>query len=121
MKFNIISRGGGRQVSSTGLAADYESGLKDTVYVPKGETIDVIAKYDDFASNTNPFMFHCHMLQHDDGGMMGQFVVVKNSIEDLVVSSFPRNGPNNKINLVFKSKVGTTYNLHYSADLTTGS
>ena len=22
-------------------------------------------------------MFHCHLLQHEDNGMMGQFVVVK--------------------------------------------
>ena len=121
IKFNIIARSGGTQVSSTGLAATYESGWKDTIYVPKGETVDVIAKYDDFASNTNPFMFHCHMLQHEDGGMMGQFVVVNNAIDDLAVSSFTRTGPNSDISLVFKSTVGTTYNLQYSPDLTTGS
>jgi FtsP/CotA-like multicopper oxidase with cupredoxin domain len=23
-----------------------------------------------------PYMFHCHILQHEDRGMMGQFVVV---------------------------------------------
>ena len=121
IKFNIIARSGGTQVSSTGLAATYESGWKDTIYVPKGETVDVIAKYDDFASNTNPFMFHCHMLQHEDGGMMGQFVVVNNAIEDLAISSFTRTGANSDISLVFKSTVGTTYNLQYSPDLTTGS
>jgi FtsP/CotA-like multicopper oxidase with cupredoxin domain len=24
-----------------------------------------------------PYMFHCHILQHEDRGMMGQFVVVE--------------------------------------------
>lgn len=121
IKFNIIARSGGTEVSSTGSAASYEAGWKDTFYLPKGESVQVIAKYDDFASNTNPFMFHCHMLQHEDGGMMGQFVVVNNAVEDLAVSSFTRTGANSDISLHFKSTVGTTYTLQYSADMTTGS
>ena len=121
IKFNIIARSGGTQVSSTGLAATYESGWKDTLYVPKGETVDVIAKYDDFASNTNPFMFHCHFLQHEDGGMMGQFLVVNSAVEDLAIASFTRTGANSDIALQFKSTVGTTYTLQYSTDMTTAS
>ena len=121
IRFNIVARSGGTQVSSAGLAASYESGWKDTLYVPKGETVDVIAKYDDFASNTNPFMFHCHFLQHEDGGMMGQFVVVNNAVEDLAVASFTRTGNNSDISLQFKSTVGTTYTLQYSPNMTTGS
>ena len=121
IKFNIISRTGGTQVTSTGLAAPYESGWKDTVYIPKGETVSVIAKYDDFASNTNPFMFHCHFLNHEDGGMMGQFLVRNNAVEDLAIASFTRTGANSEISLQFKSTVGTTYILQYSSDMTTGS
>jgi len=120
VKFNIIARTG-TQVSSNGLAAPYESGWKDTVYVPKGESVTFIAKFDDFASNTNPFMFHCHFLNHEDGGMMGQFVVVNNTIEDLAVASTTLTGANNTIVLQFKSTPGTTYTLQYSPDLTTGS
>ena len=26
---------------------------------------------------TTPYMFHCHILRHEDSGMMGQFVVVE--------------------------------------------
>jgi len=121
IKFNIIARTGGTQVTSTGLAAPYESGWKDTVYIPKGETVSVIAKYDDFASNTNPFMFHCHFLNHEDGGMMGQFLVVNNKVEDLAIASFTRTGSSNLISLDFKATAGTTYTLQYSTDLTTGS
>ena len=119
IKFNIISRSGGTQVSSNGLPAPYESGWKDTVYIPKGETVSVIAKYDDFASNTNPFMFHCHFLNHEDGGMMGQFRVVNNAVEDLAIASFTRYGSENLINLNFKATPGTTYTLQYSVDLGT--
>ena len=69
IQFKIISR-------SSGTVANYESGWKDTVYVPLGETVTVIAKFDDFSSTVNPFMYHCHFSNHEDGGMMGQFLVV---------------------------------------------
>ena len=119
IKFKIVLRSGGTQVSSNGQAANYESGWKDTVYVPRNEKVSVIAKYDDFASNTNPFMFHCHLLQHEDGGMMGQFLVVNNQTEDLVLSSFTRTGSTDVIDLPFKATTGTTYTLQYSKDFVT--
>jgi FtsP/CotA-like multicopper oxidase with cupredoxin domain len=28
-----------------------------------------------YSDPTTPYMFHCHLLQHEDNGMMGQFVV----------------------------------------------
>ena len=68
IQFKIISR-------SSGVVNTYESGWKDTVYVPLGESVVVIAKFDDFASSTNPYMFHCHFTNHEDEGMMGQFLV----------------------------------------------
>ncbi len=53
------------------------SGLKDTVYVPPGETVRLLTQFNDYADPAHPYMFHCHVLQHEDRGMMGQFVVVK--------------------------------------------
>ncbi len=51
-------------------------GWKDTYLVPAGQgTMRVITKFTDFADDTVPYMYHCHMLTHEDGGMMGQFVV----------------------------------------------
>ena len=29
-----------------------------------------------FADPIHPYMYHCHILEHEDAGMMGQFVVV---------------------------------------------
>ncbi|WP_041617743.1 multicopper oxidase domain-containing protein [Spirosoma linguale] len=70
IQFKIISR-------SSGAVGTHESGWKDTVFVPVGESVSVIAKFDDFASSTNAFMYHCHFSNHEDGGMMGQFLVVQ--------------------------------------------
>ncbi len=51
-------------------------GKKDVVLVMPGQYIDVIAKFEDFADDSIPYMYHCHMLHHEDDGMMGSFVVV---------------------------------------------
>ncbi len=52
-----------------------EAGRKDVVLVQPNETVRFIAKFDDFADTTVPYMFHCHILMHEDDGMMGQFKV----------------------------------------------
>ncbi len=51
-----------------------EQGRKDVVFVKAQETVRFITKFEDFSSPV-PYMYHCHMLIHEDGGMMGQFVV----------------------------------------------
>lgn len=50
-------------------------GRKDVVLVPPMQTVRFIATFEDFANDTIPYMYHCHMLKHEDEGMMGQFVV----------------------------------------------
>jgi FtsP/CotA-like multicopper oxidase with cupredoxin domain len=53
------------------------SGWKDTIYVPPHTTIRIIAPFDGQPDPDTPSMFHCHMLAHEDDGMMGHFVVVE--------------------------------------------
>lgn len=53
------------------------SGWKDTVYVTPGSTVRLIMRFTDYADPNVPYMFHCHLLEHEDAGMMGQFVVVR--------------------------------------------
>lgn len=54
-------------------------GRKDVVLVPPvGGSVRVIARFEDFANADVPYMFHCHMLSHEDDGFMGQFIVVDN-------------------------------------------
>lgn len=50
----------------------WERGLEDTWLLDPGESIVVKARFTDY---TGPFMIHCHMLDHEDEGMMAQFVV----------------------------------------------
>ena len=45
------------------------------MYLPKGESVSFVAKFDDYADDIHPFMYHCHFSNHEDGGMMGQFIV----------------------------------------------
>lgn len=62
-------------LSENGAApAPQNTGWKDTVLV-NGRT-DLLVRFDQPASADLPFMFHCHILEHEDGGMMGQFAVV---------------------------------------------
>ena len=52
------------------------SGRKDVVLVPPGNgTVRFIAQFSDFSDPVIPYMYHCHMLSHEDAGMMGQFLV----------------------------------------------
>ena len=41
---------------------------KDVVNVPKHEVVRLIVRYDDYPGK---WMFHCHILDHEDHGMMG--------------------------------------------------
>lgn len=52
----------------------WEAGRKDTWRLDPGESVMVAAKITDY---TGSFMIHCHMLDHEDHGMMAQFEVVK--------------------------------------------
>jgi len=52
-----------------------EQGRKDVVLVKPQETVRFIAKFENFTNDTVPYMYHCHLLPHEDGGMMGQFIV----------------------------------------------
>lgn len=52
-----------------------EMGLKDTVVVAPGERVRLLLDFADYSDPDRPYMYHCHILEHEDAGMMGQFVV----------------------------------------------
>jgi FtsP/CotA-like multicopper oxidase with cupredoxin domain/plastocyanin len=52
----------------------WERGLEDTWRLDPGEVVEVAARFEDY---TGPFMIHCHMLDHEDHGMMARFDVVR--------------------------------------------
>jgi blue copper oxidase len=56
-------------------APEHERGWKDVVLVRPRETVRVVARFGQPADAATPYMFHCHILEHEDNGMMGQFTV----------------------------------------------
>jgi FtsP/CotA-like multicopper oxidase with cupredoxin domain len=53
------------------------SGRKDTVYLEPDREYRLIMRFEDYADPESPYMYHCHLLLHEDEGLMGQFVVVE--------------------------------------------
>ncbi|MEV0453839.1 multicopper oxidase family protein [Catellatospora methionotrophica] len=53
------------------------TGWKDTIFVPSDTYYRVIMRFTDYTDPDIPYMYHCHVLYHEDAGMMGQFAVVK--------------------------------------------
>ncbi|HEX5596658.1 MAG TPA: multicopper oxidase domain-containing protein [Micromonosporaceae bacterium] len=54
-------------------------GWKDTIFLQPNRTVRIIMRFADYADPERPYMYHCHLLLHEDQGMMGQFVVVEPS------------------------------------------
>ena len=52
-------------------------GWKDTVALPPKATARLAVDFGYYPDPHVPYMYHCHMLLHEDSGMMGQFVIVK--------------------------------------------
>lgn len=76
VQFQILDRNGNPPAVN-------ELGWKDTVNVPTTESVRLIVRFASYADPTRPYMFHCHILEHEDMGMMGQFVVVESLDEEV--------------------------------------
>jgi FtsP/CotA-like multicopper oxidase with cupredoxin domain len=66
--FQVQSRTGGR-----GTVFSWERGWKDTVLLEDGETVEVLVRFEAYRGL---YLLHCHKLEHEDMGMMANFVVV---------------------------------------------
>ncbi|WP_354637876.1 multicopper oxidase family protein [Kitasatospora camelliae] len=62
----------------------HSAGYKDTVFVPTRSTVRLAVQFGRYADPGAPYMYHCHLLRHEDAGMMGQFVIVEPGTEDTV-------------------------------------
>lgn len=67
-QFQILDRNG-RLPHAT------ELGDKDTVLIGPGESVRIIKRFTGLADPETPYMYHCHLLEHEDIGMMGQFTL----------------------------------------------
>lgn len=66
-KFRILSENGK-------APAAHRQGWKDTVSV-NGSISEILVKFDHLADEQNAYMAHCHLLEHEDTGMMLAFTV----------------------------------------------
>ncbi|WP_376699149.1 multicopper oxidase domain-containing protein [Listeria fleischmannii] len=64
-QFQIVSRNG-KEV------ADNERGLKDTVLIAPNEKVQIKIRF----TQKGLFVYHCHNLEHEENGMMGQINVI---------------------------------------------
>ncbi len=53
------------------------AGWKDTIFTEPETEYELLMRFDDYADADTPYMYHCHLLWHEDQGMMGQFAVVE--------------------------------------------
>lgn len=69
----VASRTGGRA-----RLFPWESGWKDTVLLRDQESVDVLVRFDRQPHYVGPqlYVMHCHQLEHEDMGMMTNFLVV---------------------------------------------
>ena len=70
-QFRVLGRTGGRP-TSTLRAGIVDDGWRDTVLVLPGETVRVQVT---FTRHAGLYLYHCHILEHEDMGMMRNFLV----------------------------------------------
>ena len=56
---------------------DFTAGWHDTINIPPLATVTLHVDFGYYPDPTLAYMYHCHMLNHEDHGMMGQFVIVE--------------------------------------------
>ncbi len=75
VQFKVLSRTGTRQDDALHqrLRAGFtDYGLKDVVVVMPGERVRVLMK---FENHTGIYLYHCHILEHEDLGMMQNYLI----------------------------------------------
>ena len=54
-----------------------ESGWEDSVWVNDDREVVIAARFNTYSTDEMPYIYHCHILDHEDLGMMGQFLIVE--------------------------------------------
>ena len=63
-QFQVLSRDGKKPSAE-------ENGFKDTVYIDSDEEVKLLVKF----NQKGIYMYHCHILEHEEEGMMGQIEI----------------------------------------------
>ncbi len=97
--FQVVSRTNGVRPLQ-----DYELGWTDVVVVYSRETVRIIKSFEDYADPEGPYMSHCHILEHEDVGMMTHWVVVDQA------TSVEEASPANPINFTLEQNYPNPFN-----------
>lgn len=65
----------------------WERGWKDTVHVRTHETVDVLVRFD---AHQGRYLLHCHKLEHEDHGMMMNFIVATDPVRAMEKAELER-------------------------------
>lgn len=69
VQFNVIEKSGTTPPIT-------EQGWKDVILVMPHDSVKFITQFTTFTDEMVPYMYHCHLLHHEDDGMMGSFLVI---------------------------------------------
>ncbi len=72
VQFNVIEEHGNPMPAG-------KLGWKDVVLVMPNDSVKFLTKFETFTDPMVPYMYHCHLLHHEDDGMMGSFIVIDSS------------------------------------------
>lgn len=75
VQFKVLSRtrAGQENIEHQQLSAGFtDYGLKDVVVVLPGESVRVLMKFENY---TGIYLYHCHILEHEDLGMMQNYLI----------------------------------------------
>lgn len=67
IQWQVLNRNGAEPTGA-------ERGWKDTVLVNPGDSVQIIGRFEPV--NYGKYVYHCHILEHEDDGMMGLFEVL---------------------------------------------
>lgn len=51
------------------------------MFIPHGASVRIAVEFGNYTDLNYPLMYHCHLLKHEDEGMMGQFLLVEPGTE----------------------------------------
>ena len=54
-----------------------EAGWEDSVWVNADREVVIAARFNTYPAEDIPYLFHCHILDHEDLDMMGQYIIVE--------------------------------------------
>ncbi|RUQ87877.1 copper oxidase [Labedella gwakjiensis] len=57
-------------------------GWKDTVFLARDDAMELIVPFSSYVDPATPYMYHCHLLWHEDQGMMAQYVLTTDGGDD---------------------------------------